>query len=270
MTSARQYAVDFLNRATNGAKGVGRGSAPYERVTEGRHVLANYSGCGDLANALLYALGMRDSRYVNRKENGAYRIGFNVAVLDSLARQLRDYAKQPLTRADVAALQPGDITIVWNRVDTSDAHVAVVRAAPDEALAELLTADYGQGAPLDGKQCAREVRRTVNGDPLLGSRRLQRIISLDAAMGLTTGAERIPLDDYFKTVPKLPTLRKGSKGAHVETLQLALNARKPLLKLSIDGVFGPVTEAAVRDFQSSYSLVADGIVGPATWGALEG
>ena len=36
----------------------------------------------------------------------------------------------------------------------------------------------------------------------------------------------------------------------------------------IDGSFGPVTEQAVKDFQSGSGLVADGVVGPLTWAAL--
>jgi peptidoglycan hydrolase-like protein with peptidoglycan-binding domain len=37
-----------------------------------------------------------------------------------------------------------------------------------------------------------------------------------------------------------------------------------------DGNFGPLTEAAVRDYQSSLSITADGEVGRSTWGALQG
>lgn len=60
----------------------------------------------------------------------------------------------------------------------------------------------------------------------------------------------------------MQTLRLGSRGADVRTLQKAL-------ALHVDGVFGPVTEEAVRFFQSQKTLVADGIVGPATWAALD-
>ena len=37
----------------------------------------------------------------------------------------------------------------------------------------------------------------------------------------------------------------------------------------IDGTFGSVTEAAVRDYQSSRGLFVDGYVGEKTWSALQ-
>lgn len=37
----------------------------------------------------------------------------------------------------------------------------------------------------------------------------------------------------------------------------------------VDGVYGPVTESRVRDFQFSKQLKPDGIVGPITWEALK-
>jgi peptidoglycan hydrolase-like protein with peptidoglycan-binding domain len=38
---------------------------------------------------------------------------------------------------------------------------------------------------------------------------------------------------------------------------------------AIDGIYGPATEAAIRDFQAFAGLQVDGIAGPATWSALE-
>ena len=40
------------------------------------------------------------------------------------------------------------------------------------------------------------------------------------------------------------TLKRGSKGSEVVTLQGKLN-------LATDGIFGPITEEAVKDFQKS-------------------
>ena len=60
-----------------------------------------------------------------------------------------------------------------------------------------------------------------------------------------------------------PTLRKGSKGENVKTLQRNLNAAIGA-GLAVDGAFGPACYAAVKKFQSKYGLGADGIYGPNT------
>lgn len=64
-----------------------------------------------------------------------------------------------------------------------------------------------------------------------------------------------------------PTLRVGSRGEAVVRLQQALVAHGAAI--SADGAFGPMTAAAVKDFQRSQGLAADGVVGPMTWGALD-
>jgi peptidoglycan hydrolase-like protein with peptidoglycan-binding domain len=38
--------------------------------------------------------------------------------------------------------------------------------------------------------------------------------------------------------------------------------------LNLDGIFGPITENAVREFQASRGLSVDGIAGPITFTAL--
>jgi peptidoglycan hydrolase-like protein with peptidoglycan-binding domain len=63
-----------------------------------------------------------------------------------------------------------------------------------------------------------------------------------------------------------PTLQVGATGSNVTTLQHLLTARG--FSTPADGAFGSGTEAAVRAFQSSRGLTADGIAGPATFGAL--
>src|SRR3989344_8929912 len=65
------------------------------------------------------------------------------------------------------------------------------------------------------------------------------------------------------------TLRFGMSGSPVVTLQMALNhANAGVPMLVTDGKFGPMTLAAVKKFQISKGLVADGIVGPKTGAAL--
>ncbi|MFF1421559.1 glycoside hydrolase domain-containing protein [Streptomyces sp. NPDC058280] len=65
-----------------------------------------------------------------------------------------------------------------------------------------------------------------------------------------------------------PTIQNGSTGEAVTRLQRALTAALGRT-VAIDGAFGSGTGQAVRDYQSSRGLGADGIVGPATWGALQ-
>ncbi|MGF1472252.1 MAG: peptidoglycan-binding protein [Rubrobacteraceae bacterium] len=62
------------------------------------------------------------------------------------------------------------------------------------------------------------------------------------------------------------TLRRGDRGREVVDLQTRLQVLGfDLGNRGIDGVFGPVTERAVRAFQQSTSILADGEVGGATW-----
>lgn len=67
-----------------------------------------------------------------------------------------------------------------------------------------------------------------------------------------------------------PTVRRGSRGAAVELLQRTLKRNYSLYagRLSTDGVFGPATQKAVREFQRRAGLTVDGIVGPKTWARL--
>jgi len=71
----------------------------------------------------------------------------------------------------------------------------------------------------------------------------------------------------------------GSTGSLVAALQSELNAdyaKKVFrnksynfhLPLAVDGIFGPKTENAVKDFQTAKKIEVDGIVGPQTWHAL--
>ena len=53
----------------------------------------------------------------------------------------------------------------------------------------------------------------------------------------------------------------------MKRLERALR-RTPNLGLTVDGVFGPQLETAVKQFKRGAGLTVDGIVRPATWAAL--
>ncbi len=65
----------------------------------------------------------------------------------------------------------------------------------------------------------------------------------------------------------LKLLKPGDRNPWVELLQLALN-RSNFLKGGIDGIYGPKTEAAVKDFQKKNNLSQNGQVDGTTWNAL--
>ena len=60
--------------------------------------------------------------------------------------------------------------------------------------------------------------------------------------------------------------RRATEIFPVRTLQQLLRARNH--PVAVDGIFGPNTEAAVKAFQQSNGLTADGIVGSQTWPKL--
>lgn len=63
-------------------------------------------------------------------------------------------------------------------------------------------------------------------------------------------------------------VRRGARGPEVEQLQRQLNEAGAQPPLELDGKFGPLTEAAVREFQTRRGIQIDGIVGPETRGAF--
>ena len=63
-----------------------------------------------------------------------------------------------------------------------------------------------------------------------------------------------------------PLVRRGDNIFPVRPLQQLLRAHNH--RVAVDGIFGPLTESAVKAFQQGKNLTADGIVGPNTWPKL--
>ena len=59
----------------------------------------------------------------------------------------------------------------------------------------------------------------------------------------------------------MKTIRKGDTGEEVKVLQ-------SIIGVTADGIFGPVTESRVKEWQREHNLFPDGIVGPKTWAIL--
>jgi len=94
----------------------------------------------------------------------------------------------------------------------------------------------------------RTMTRRINGGYIGLSDRIEHYES--ALKLLTTGEDIINISD-------IGILRKGSKGDGVKLLQEKLG-------LKVDGAFGPATERALRNWQRSKGLIADGVAGPNT------
>lgn len=106
-------------------------------------------------------------------------------------------------------------------------------------------------------------------DGCWGLQTYQALLTTSCTGFKNVAAKRIPAVEIPATLelkPLIASLRQGDRGEHVLLLQQALNRKDFSLKL--DGIFGNSTKLAVRDFQLSNGLEADGVVGIATKKAL--
>ena len=103
-------------------------------------------------------------------------------------------------------------------------------------------------------------------------------LTVDGVVGRTTWTE---VYDQFRSIQSdngTPNaypgtaLRQGSSGQNVRLVQfwlkIARTVYSSLNNITVDGIFGSSTAAAVRRFQTYFGLTSDGVVGRTTWNKL--
>jgi hypothetical protein len=189
----RELADAYLDVATAGVTGRPESDPIYAAITEGRDVgpqRASYSSCGDLCHWLLYRLGVR-LPLANRAEGSGWKSGLNVARLA--------WAHEARAPREGEVYQLGDILVIWNRSNGTDAHVLVVRK---HVAGHVHSADYGQPGG------ARRTRSLLHG--VLGERKLQRVLPLSEVLVAAEEAGRLvepqEVDDWLELIghPRRP------------------------------------------------------------------
>jgi peptidoglycan hydrolase-like protein with peptidoglycan-binding domain len=149
------------------------------------------------------------------------------------------YAMLPQLRLDVAAkVDPG--TRTWPTVQNGDSNGQV------SALQYLLN-ELGAGLSTDG---------------IFGPLTQSAVQDFQQKTGLPVNG--IAGGSTWELL--VPPRRQGHTGSAVTAAQNLLNAHGATL--TADGDFGPLTDGAVRSFQSSNGLPSDGVVASNTWSRL--
>jgi peptidoglycan hydrolase-like protein with peptidoglycan-binding domain len=103
-------------------------------------------------------------------------------------------------------------------------------------------------------------------DGQFGAQTRSRVIAFQGDQGLA--ADGIVGPNTWGALVDLPLVNENDNGPAVRAVQHLLSEKFGYNSVAVDGDFGPITDDAVRDFQSAYDLQVDGIVGPNTWQAL--
>ncbi|MFJ3899614.1 peptidoglycan-binding protein [Streptomyces sp. NPDC090083] len=108
------------------------------------------------------------------------------------------------------------------------------------------------------------------GSPTTSTRSSAPAAEPTAASPYTCRPERVDGRWYAgNSLTQQENLAVGDGGPAVAEAQCLLR-RSGISPGGIDGIFGPLTEHAVKEFQKRSGLVVDGMVGPHTWKALRG
>ncbi|MFM2248180.1 MAG: hypothetical protein RL071_4255, partial [Pseudomonadota bacterium] len=160
-----------------------------------------------------------------------------------------------LLAAASAALQAGDGATTKARAHEG---ANLLRGLRDEGLLSPTVADQAVQAAGGLWRRADQARPQVNSAPQ----------GTDAGANQPAAAPdpSASLDLVARAVQRGDALAQGDEGEAVAALQRLLGMRGE----AVTGRFGPTTTAIVKEAQAKAGLEADGVVGPATLGALRG
>lgn len=107
-----------------------------------------------------------------------------------------------------------------------------------------------------------KMTKKINGGNIGLEDRQKRYINAMEVLGMSADMVADNDDDDIEDIiDDIGVLRKGSRGEGVKIMQEALG-------IGADGVFGPGTERALKEWQAANGLTPDGVAGPATFGKL--
>ncbi len=179
--------------------------------------------------------------------------------------------EDPATGSDILQLQYTQ-TVLLNFAGLSWPHVTVATLRRVRNSAQPTTAEGDRGDAV--RRLQRALRRTGNlgviVDGIFGPQLTADTKQFQLASGLTV--DGIVGPSTWAALPDggpMPTLHLGSTGDIVVALQTVLTNGAPgqwgTAPHSIDGVFGLDTQTSIKAFQGWAGVVADGVVGDATW-----
>lgn len=179
--------------------------------------------------------------------------------------------EDPATGSTIVQLQYTQ-TVLLNFAGLSWPHitVATLQRHRNPAQPTIAAGDSGDAV----RRLQRALRRTGNigitVDGIFGIHVEGAVRQFQTSVGLNPDGIVGPLT--WAALPDgspMPTLKSGSAGNVVNSLQTVLNNGAPgqwvTVPQAITGTFGPDTEAAVKAFQTWGGIAADGIVGDSTW-----